>query len=83
MTMQPFDVYQEIISEITDGDVLKTAALLSEYKGLKKMISLKNLELAIYGSISDNNDRKIRKILEELTIEHRKAVYEANKKEEK
>jgi hypothetical protein len=70
MTMQPTDVYREIISQIKDDDIRKAAQIMAWHVGHDNSITLDNLAMTIFDKVTDTSKRQTRDILETLTTEY-------------
>ena len=68
--MNPRDIYEQIISEITDIETRRLAREMSRHVGKANRITKKQLTIFMFSKVTDATERKTRLIIHNLVTNH-------------
>ena len=68
--MDPRAFYEQLVSQIDDGDVRMVAQVMLSHVGEKNLITLEDLARHAFGKYNESTERKTRLVLAKLVTDH-------------
>lgn len=72
--MNPTEFYQSLISSIREDDLKTVAGIMAQHAGEKNSTTIESLARKVFGEFNSSTERKVREILERLTVEYHMPV---------